>query len=61
MELYLNIAHVNVRSLLANFDHFQGYILNHGYDIVGVTETWLNSAIDDRAVSLESYSFLKQS
>lgn len=55
----INIAHVNVRSLIANFGPFREYVLNQGYGVAAVTETWLGNTIDDAAVGIDNYKFFK--
>ena len=57
----MHVAHVNVRSLIANFDPFQYHLMNTGYDIVSVTETWLCAGADDGAVGVANYNFFGQS
>nr|CAI5827679.1 unnamed protein product [Callosobruchus analis] len=50
----LSIFHLNIRSLLSDFDGFKQLIHNK-FDIAAITETWLISDIDDSAVSMEDY------
>lgn len=57
MGMRLHAAHVNVRSLLANFNPFRHHVVSNDYDIIGVTETWLSSRVDDDLVSIADYSF----
>jgi len=56
----LHVAHVNVRSLLANFNTFQNHLVNSGYDIVGVTETWLGADIDGTVVNVNNHNCFYQ-
>lgn len=56
----LHAAHVNVRSLLANLGPFQHHVLRNGYDVIGVTETWLHSGVDNDLVSIADYNFFGQ-
>lgn len=53
------VAHVNVRSLTANFNQTKQLILNEKYDIIGISETWLHRGIDDGAVKIEGYSLIR--
>lgn len=55
MNLYL--AHVNTRSLLANFEAFQHHISSSDYDVIGVTETWMRPDIDEHVINIDSYNF----
>ncbi|XP_060530471.1 uncharacterized protein LOC132704477 [Cylas formicarius] len=57
MDLNFCAAHVNVRSLLANFDSFLSQLLSNNYDIVGVSETWLGAGVD-QMVGIPNYNFL---
>lgn len=56
----LNIAHINVRSLTANFNQFQDCILNSNYHIIGVSESWLHAGISSDVVSMNDYIFVRQ-
>nr|CAH7767653.1 unnamed protein product [Callosobruchus chinensis] len=51
---FLSICHLNVRSLLSDFDRF-AQLINNKFNIAAITETWLNSDIDDSTVSTEGY------
>src|SRR5690348_11799414 len=55
----MKIAHLNVRSLLSNFNSFKSHILEHNYDVVAVTETWLNSDLPDNCVEIDGYNFIR--
>lgn len=37
-------ANLNVRTLFAKFSEFRNTIVDHDFDLVGVTETWLRAA-----------------
>lgn len=37
-------SHLNVCSLFDNFSEFRNTIVDHDFDLVGVTETWLRAA-----------------
>ncbi|XP_044761495.1 uncharacterized protein LOC123318815 [Coccinella septempunctata] len=56
-EPMLTGAHLNVRSLSANFSEFGNTILNHNFDLVGVTETWLR-ADETFSFEIEEYNFV---
>lgn len=52
-------AHVNVRSLLANFLSLQDHLLQKRYDVLGVTETWLHGGVGNEAVNIAGYTFVR--
>lgn len=52
-------GHLNVRSLLNNFDIFKDQLNGLKLDILGVSETWLHRGVSDRAVAIENYSFIR--
>lgn len=56
----LNISHINVCSLLPKFQEFEGNVIDVGYDVVGVTESWLHAGIPDEAVEITGYKLLRQ-
>lgn len=53
-------AHINVRSLLNNFDLFREHILDNNYSVVAISESWLSSNISDNVVKINNYSFVRQ-
>lgn len=54
----LKIAHINTRSILAGFSEFKENLISNDYDIFMVTETWLDSRVDENEVHIPNYSFL---
>lgn len=56
----MRFAHINVRSLLNNFDNLKQHVFENDYNIIGITESWLNSDIDDEVTSLNGYYFVRQ-
>lgn len=57
----MKIAHLNVRSLFANLQAFNDYFKTCDYDVVAVTETWLNARIPDEYVIIrDNYCFVRQ-
>ena len=54
-------AHINTRSLVANFDAFVTHLNLQKYDVIGVTETWLQNGDQENMVSVTSYKFLGKS
>lgn len=41
----LDIAHVNVRSLMSSFSRFEELVCDNEFDIIGITETWLTPVV----------------
>lgn len=58
----LNVAHINVHSLLAptHLDKLRGHVLQHEYDIVGITETWLNSSVLNDSIHIDNYTIARR-
>lgn len=50
----LSCCHINVRSLTANFDQFVSSVFNR-YDVITISETWLNAGILDEIINLTGY------
>nr|CAH7766594.1 unnamed protein product [Callosobruchus chinensis] len=55
----LKICHLNVRSVSAAFDYFCDLVENK-FDVICITETWLNDNIPNHAVSIEGYRLLRK-
>lgn len=53
-------AHINVSSLTNSFDILQDHITANNYDIIGISESWLNGDILYDAVAIDNYSFTSQ-
>ena len=51
----LRVAHLNCRSLLSIADEVSDFIVHNAIDVFAVTETWLDSSIEDSEIF--SYSF----
>lgn len=56
----LLISHINCRSLTNEFQLFRDTVLLSHYDIVGLTETWLNEDIITDVLSIPHYSFIRR-
>lgn len=56
----LQVAQVNVRSLMSNFEPFRAHVSVSAYDIVGVGETWLHADDPDDIVSIQDYTYVRQ-
>lgn len=55
----LTIGHQNIRSLLPSFVDFKNFV-DYNYDIIGVTETWLNNSIKSDVISISGYNFFRK-
>ena len=49
----------NVRPLQAKIDDLQTVVQQNNVDVVAITETWLNSKMNDDLVSLSGYSIVR--
>lgn len=56
----LRFSHLNVRSLCSKFDVFSELIADEDYDIVGLSETWLHSGINDSDLYIEGYNIIRK-
>ena len=53
-----SVAFFNAQSLLNKFNDVKNFILHEGYDIVGVSETWLKNDLPDNIVKIDGYNFV---
>ena len=56
----LKIVHLNIRSLLPKIEHIRSILSQYNIDILTISETWLNSKIDIKLISVPSYTLLRQ-
>lgn len=56
----VKIGHLNVRSLFTGFEEFSDLVLNNNFDIMCVSETWLNKDLPSDIVSIPNYSFFRK-
>lgn len=56
----LRIAHLNIRSLTANLASLKDYISNNPYDLICLSETWLNSTILNTALEIDGYKLFRR-
>ena len=54
----LRIVHLNVRSLSKNYDEL--FILFDNYDIILLSETWLNNSFDSRLINRTGFMLFRQ-
>lgn len=55
----MEIAHLNVCSLVPKFESLRNHILDKGYCIFAISETWLNENIDDNSLHIPGYSIVR--
>lgn len=55
----MQISHVNIRSLISSFDMFKDFVESEEFDIIGVTETWLQPDFPTKFVEITDYIFLR--
>lgn len=53
----LKICHLNVRSLTAHFQEVKSFVEN--YDIMAVSETWLNDGVDENSIRIPGFKFFR--
>lgn len=56
----LEFCHFNVRSLKTSFDLFSSTIQDSELDIVGLSETWLNTEDPDQLFNIEGYNLIRR-
>ena len=50
-----SIVHLNVRSLLGHFDQVLEFVNSYSPDILALSETWLDSSVDDSLVAIPGF------
>lgn len=55
----LSVAFLNVRSLITHFADVKSILLNSGFDLLGVSESWLTDATSSDMVSVPGYNFIR--
>ena len=55
----LNCVHINLNSLCNKISFIDNMLHNDNIDILGVSETWLNSDILDAALSVQGYELIR--
>ncbi|KAB0797131.1 hypothetical protein PPYR_08125 [Photinus pyralis] len=56
----MKIVHVNVRSLISKFSNFKDMVIKGKFDVVMVSETWLNCDISDDLINIVGYTVLRK-
>lgn len=56
----IKLAHVNIRSLYPKLKDLEHYIDYNKIDILAISETWLDGAVDSSAVHLQNFNFYRR-
>lgn len=56
----VKLAHLNIRSLLSSIANLKDLILNGSFEVMGISETWLDSCTSDEAIALENYQIFRK-
>ena len=52
----LSCVYFNSRSIVNKHKELEMYVLEEKFDVIGITETWLNAGILDSEMSIEGYT-----
>lgn len=55
----VQVAHLNVRSLVPKLPELRNFIKSKDFDIFTVSETWLNNLIDNDSLKIEGYNVFR--
>jgi len=55
-----SVAHLNIRSMNTGFDEFLNYIHDNSFDILGLSETWLNPEHNTSYFDIPGYTFIRK-
>ena len=55
----LSFAHFNTRSLLSKFGDFVEFVASGEFDVIGLSETWLQGGILDDCLEIENYKLVR--
>lgn len=56
----LTVGFLNVRSLSLHLSDVKNFLFREQYDILGVSETWLNPNIEDDKLKIKGYNFVRE-
>ena len=56
-EKGIKVAHLNIRSLRNKTVDLRSYLLQNPYDVLGISETWLNEDISNDTISIDGFTF----
>lgn len=60
IENNFSIGHLNVRSLLTHFDEFKTLVEQHNFDILLLSETWLNPGDNTEYFNIPNYNLIRR-
>lgn len=55
-----SFSHLNVRSLCKGFDLFSDVVTAEDYDVMGLSETWLDTSVANTAVHIPNYKLVRK-
>ena len=53
----IKIAHLNIRSLKNKTADLEQFLRSNPYDLLGISETWLDADISSDTISIDGYKF----
>ena len=56
----LHFVHLNIRSILYKIHELRVLLSENRISVIAITETWLNSSINDEEVYIDGYSILRR-
>lgn len=56
----LKIAHLNIRSLPKHLDEFKILMADNPFDVMCLSETWLNSTWSDTELHIDGYNIIRR-
>ena len=56
----LKVAHLNIRSLSKHLDEFKILMVDNPFDVMCLSETWLNSTWSDTELHIDGYNIIRR-
>lgn len=57
---WIEFSHFNIRSLLTGFDLFSELVSGGSFDILGLSETWLNESFPSSGLHIDGYNLIRK-
>ena len=57
---FYNVAHLNIRSLVPKIDNIKQLLRSNKYDILALSETWLDTSVSNNSISIDNYSLVRR-
>lgn len=54
------VFHLNIRSILPKLDEVKEALLDGSFEVIGVSDTWLNNKVDQLLVHVDGYRLFRQ-